>query len=256
MSRLSELYAQNAAVKWLAFYYEQKPEVQVALLETEVRIRSKSKLGRGRADGLIVALLSDGSVYTASLEAKSSKTFFNINPFYKYEKWLLHAILIGMVGLILAEITGQWVGGWFLIWVLPVLIFILVGFAYLAITVEHSHYRAIDVIAQVRNYPANEQWIAISTDAYNQLGTERETLHKDCHKEGIGLIRVSAGEQITLLSTARPKNSLKGHQDFLICYARRESIYKKLQETWKKKQEKVVSHLNFAQNNDNLLSGE
>ena len=240
MSRLSEKYVKDAAIKWLTCYYEQKQGVQVILPEKEVGVSAKSKLGRGRADGLIVALLSDNSVYTASVEAKSSKTFFNIIPFYKDEKWLLHAIIVGVIGLILAEIIGQWLGGWFLIWLLPVLVFILVGFAYLAITSQHSHYRPIDVIAQVKDYPANEQWIALSADAYNQIGAEQETLHKDCHKEGIGLIRISSGKKVTLLSSPKSKNPPKGYQDFFTCYARKKSIRQKLQE-WKEKQAQVVS---------------
>jgi hypothetical protein len=60
--RLSEIYVQNVAIKWLASYYQQKPEVQVVLPQAEVGVSSKSKLGRGRADGLIAVLLSDGSV--------------------------------------------------------------------------------------------------------------------------------------------------------------------------------------------------
>jgi hypothetical protein len=237
MSRLPERYVRDVAVKWLACYY-QRPGVQVVLPEKEVRVGKKNKLGKGQADGLIVALLSDDSVYTASLEAKSSKTRRNIIPSPRDGKWLLHAVLIGIGSLVLAEVVGQWLGGWFLIWVLPVLVFILVGFAYLVITLGHSHYRAIDVIDQVRNYPANEQWIAISADAYDQLETEQEGLHKDSHKEGIGLMRISVGEQVTLLSTPVPKE----HQDFLTCYAREKSIRQKLQ-MWKEQQTQVVSSL-------------
>ncbi len=240
MSRLREKYVRDAAIKWLTCYHQHKQGVQVVLSEKEVGVSAKDKLGRGRADGLIVALLSDDSVYTASLEAKSSKTLFNIIPSHKDEEWLLHALLVGLVGLILTEIIGQWLGGWFLVWVVPVLAFILVGFAYLVITSEHSHYQSIDVIAQVKDYPANEQWIAISTDAYNQLGAEQETLYKDCQKEGIGLMRISAGEQATLLNAPEPKNLPKGYQDFLVCYARGKSVRKKLQEMWKEKQEQLL----------------
>ena len=241
MSRLREKYVRDVAIKWLTCHYQQRQNVQIVLPEKEAGVSAKSKLGRGRADGLIVALLSDNSVYTASMEAKSSKTFFNIIPFYKDEKWLLHAIIVGVIGLILAEIIGQWFGGWFLIWVLPVLVFILVGLAYLVLTSQHRYYRPIDVIAQVKDYPANERWIAISTDAYNQLGAEQETLHQDCHKEGIGLLRISSGEKVTVLSSSRSKKLPKGYEDFLICYAREKSIRKKLQEMWKEKQTQAVS---------------
>lgn len=225
--RLSERYVQKAAIKWLTSYYGQS-DIQVVVSEKEVRVKSKDNLGSGRADGLIVAQFSDGTIYTASLEAKSSKTIFNISPFYRDGKWLLHAVLVGVTGLILAGLVGWSVGGWFWACVFPLLAFVGVGFVYLMITYDYSHYRPIDVIAQVKRYPANEQWLAISTDVYNQLGQEQGVLHKDCQKEGIGLIRVSAGQLVTLLEAPRAQSLPRGYQDYLACYAREKVIRAKL----------------------------
>jgi hypothetical protein len=228
---LSERYVKKAAVNWLLDYYKQQPNVQVVISETEVRIKSNTKFGSGRADGLIVAKLLDGTIHTASVEAKSSKTLFNLSAFYEDDKWLLHAILVGVIGLILAGIIGWFIGGWFWVWAFPLLVFILTGFAYLLVTADFSHYRPVDVIAQVRRYPANEQWIALSTDVYNQLGTEgQRILHKDCQKKGIGLMRISSGGKVISLEIPKPQNLPKGYKDFLTCYARAEIIQKRLQE--------------------------
>jgi len=230
MPRLTEKYVQKATLKRLATQYEQKHNIKAVVSETEVGVKKVSKLGDGRADGLIVAKRSDGVIYTVSLEAKSSKTIFNINPFYKDEKWLFHTVLAGVVGLILAGIIGWPSGNWFWMWVFPLIVFVIICFVFVIITYDFSYYRPIDVISQIKRYPADEQWIAVSTDVYNQLSNEiRRSLHKDCQKQGIGLIRVSAGERIKFLEKAKPQKLPKGYEDFLECYAREDSLRQKLQ---------------------------
>lgn len=138
-------------------------------------------------------------------------------------------------------------GGWFWVWIFPLLIFLIVGFAYLIITSEYHYYRQIDVINQVRRYPANEQWIAMSADVFNEIGEKQSTLRKDCRREGIGLIRVSAGEKIMLLEKPKPQKLPRGYEDFLSCYARAKILRKKL---WAKLED--IS--NVAHNSDEVTS--
>jgi hypothetical protein len=88
---LSERYVKETAVKWLVDYYGQQPNVQAVIAETEVRINSNTKLGSGRADGLIVTKLLSGTIRTASIEAKSLKTIYNLSAFYEDDKSLLSA---------------------------------------------------------------------------------------------------------------------------------------------------------------------
>ena len=93
------------------------------------------------------------------------------------------------------------------------------------ITADLSYYRPFSVVKQALGYPANEKWIALSTDAYNQMyDDEMFSLHQDCKKEGIGLIRVSAGKRVTLLEHPVSNVVPAGHEDFLTCYARAASI--------------------------------
>ncbi len=229
--RLNEKYVQRTAVNWLESHYRAQQDVQGVIGEMEVGVRSKSELGSGRADGLIVAQRTDGKIHTASLEAKSSRTFFNIVPTYKDEKWLLHAILVGLIGLLVARYVGWLLNGWFWVWIFPVLVFIAVAFAYLIVTYDVRHYRLIDVIAQVKRYPADERWIAISTDVYNRLNENQETLRRDCQREGIGLIRVSGGELVNCLEIPKMHRLPKGYNDFLVCYAREKLLRNKLRAT-------------------------
>lgn len=243
--RLTEKYVKGVAVRWLASYYEQKHDIQGVVFDIEAGVKKVNNLGNGRADGLIIAQSKDGTILVASLEAKSSKTFFNLSPWYKDEKWLLHAIFAGVIGFTIALFAGLSIEGWFWVWVFPLLAFIIVGFTYLIITCDYHYYRQIDVMSQVKRYPANERWIALSTDVFNEIGQKQRTLRKDCQRAGIGLVRVSAGEKITLLEKPKSQKLPRGYEDFLSCYAKEKILRKKL---WAKLEDVPT----LAQNSDEV----
>ena len=70
MERLTprgEKYVQRVAVEWLASHNADQARVRAVRTETETRVVAGSKLGSGRADGLVASLMDDGTVYTASL---------------------------------------------------------------------------------------------------------------------------------------------------------------------------------------------
>lgn len=229
--RLNETTVQRIAVDWLSSYYENKPEVCAVVSALEAGVSKNHKLGNGRADGLIVAELLDGTIFTASLEAKSKRTYRNISPRYLNEKWVLHALFFGLVMLVLVAVLG-WIlaDHWFWKWIFPLMVFVISVVAYLILTFDNKHYRPIDVINQVKRYPANEQWIALSTDAYNLLLQDKQqSLLKDCRKEGIGLIRVSSERKVTLMEVPKSKNMPKGYSDFLSCYAKGRKMRNRLE---------------------------
>lgn len=229
--RLNERYVQCIAVEWLAKRYQSTLGTRAVVAEIEVVVSAKTKLGRGRADGLIVAQLSDGMIYTASVEAKSARTLSSLSWWYRDDdkQWLLHSLLVGGLGLMVAGVIGWSIGTWFWTFVFPILTFFVVGFVYLLLTVERYRSQTIDVISQAKRYPANEQWVALSSDAYNDLGRDfQQALHTNCQKEGIGLIQVRSGANVTPLETAKPKALPKGYTDFLVCYARSATMRQRL----------------------------
>ena len=228
--RLNEKHVQQVALKELAFHYGGKSGVRAVVAKPEVRVSKHSKLGFGRADGLVASLMPDGTVYTATLEAKSARTLPNIMLRYGDKQWFLHAFIAGLVGLLLTgSICWLFTDTWLLRWMLPVVAFFGVGFAYLLLTLDHARYRLIDVVRQVKRYPANEQWIAVSADAYNEIASNlQDALRTDCQREGIGLLRVRSATQIAYLEEARPQRPPKGLDDFLQCYAQSNAIRERL----------------------------
>jgi hypothetical protein len=183
------------------------------------------------ADGLVASLMPDGTVHTAALESKSARTLPSIMLRYGDGQWLLHALVAGLLGMVVAGSLGWFFSEtWLSRWILPVVAFFAVGFAYLLLTQEHARYRLIDVVRQVKRYPANEQWIAVSADAYNELDAAlQDALLTDCRREGLGLLRVRSAGQVTLMEKPQSRTPPKGLDDFLTCYARSDVIRRKLQ---------------------------
>ena len=227
---MTEKHVQKVAVEWLASYYADRAGVRAVHAETETRVVDGSKLGSGRADGLVASLMDDGTVYMASLEAKSARTLPNITLRYGDRLWLVHALVAGLLGMGAVGAIGWFFGGgWLLRWVLPPVAFFAVGIAYLVLTANHARYQLIDVVRQVKRYPANEQWVAVSADAHNALdGALQEALLAACQREGLGLLRVRSANQITPLQKPQPRTPPKGLDDFLACYARSDVIRQKL----------------------------
>jgi len=233
---LREKTVQGKALEWLENNYRNGGDFVDSKSKLEARVRKDKKLGsNGRADGLIVLKRKDGSLHTISLEAKSSRLLATLTGHYLDEKWLLHACLVGLLFSLILVLVG-W-NSWAWIWLIvgSVLTFFVTGFIFLLITQEHRWYRGVDVIAQVKRYPANEQWIVLSTDVYNQLKTKRQDeqdkLIQACRENGIGLLTVSAGNKIKLMIQPKTKKVPKGYRDFLVCYHAEKALRHQLENT-------------------------
>ncbi len=218
--RLKEKYVQDVAVEWLASHYADHDDIVVTAYQKEKKVNGPKKIGWGRVDELIAMQRTDGRIHVASMEAKSSKTYGNIRPQYNDSKWFFHALIVGMVCALLAFIIGRFLGGWFWQWVLPIIVFIVGGIVYLLATMENNRYKSIDVIRQIKRYPANEQWIALSSDSYNLLQKNaNQLLHKECQQNGIGLLRVGAGRKVFLVHHPVIKPTPASLASFLDYYA-------------------------------------
>lgn len=136
--RLNEKYVQRVAIEYLVAHYRSVLDTQAVVAEPEAVVSAKTKLGSGRADGLVIAQLSDETIYTVTVEAKSARTLSRIRHWYRDEDrdWVLHALLVGGFGLIVAAVVGWSVGTWFWMWVFPALIFLVASFACLLLTVD------------------------------------------------------------------------------------------------------------------------
>jgi hypothetical protein len=227
--RLDERYVQHTAVNWLAAYYQEQPGVRGVIAAIEAVVHPETRFGWGRADGLIAVRGADGGIRTVALEAKSAKTLFNLSQWHSDERWIFHAFASGGIGGGIALGAGWLLGMGLWMWLLAITMFVLSGFLYLWLADGHPRHRRVDVIQQVRSYPAHERWIAISADAYDQLNSKgQDDLRSECRKVGIGLIMVDPAGEIAVHEVARTQRLPAGLGDPLSRYARGERIRQQL----------------------------
>ena len=231
---LDESYVRKAAVEWLANYYREKLNSRAIVPVIEKYVHKKSRLGNGRVDGLIAAQLSNGTIFTATVEAKSFRTWNNIKLGFHDEVWLRHAAVFGALVLGIVMLAGITANGG-LLWgiVVPSLVFIVAAFSFCIVTQNSPYYQKFDVINQIQRYPANEQWIALSTDVFNKLvrKNQNDMFITKCQKKGVGLIRVSAGNKITVIHKPAERNLPKNLSNFLDCYSGANNIRVMIQDT-------------------------
>jgi uncharacterized membrane protein YiaA len=230
--QLNERYVQSTAVEWLLSELQNQPDVCAAIGRMEVRLNPNVVKLNGRADGLVAVLKQNGDVYTASLEAKSSRTRKNISANYSNIKWAIHILTAGLLCLLLGIYLGTLVNSSFWFWILAIAIPLTGMFVYILITAEHRGYRNTDVIEQVRKYPANEQWIALSTDAFNRLSDgARNLLLQDCQTYNIGLLFVSPGRKVRCVVKPMRKTTVGLSENHLASYASGGEIHRELMQS-------------------------
>ena len=230
MRALSESRVLETALKWLTTdHYQKELDIRSIRRKHEAEV-SKNALvgGRGtRADGLIAAVLADGTIFTASLEAKSIQTRSAISPKLRTGLLWFLSLLVGGSCFIVDAVVGRPTGNWCWQWAFPTITSVLTGVTYI-IAMKPAHSR-IGVITQVKQYPADERWIALSRDAYDWLQPkDQEALCKACAKNGIGLLQVSPRKEPTVLLAPKPTSLPKRLASFLDCYACAEYVRTKL----------------------------
>lgn len=222
-AKLKEKFIQAVAIDTLAAYYQKYSYNKKVFAEAEVRTKTNK-----RADGLIVWKSKKRKINVASIEAKSANTLRNLiakphqKKILRSSQQLSFATLIGMTMLVFG------LGYRFILEPLLTII-LLVGSIFLTWSIEKvlqkiqlKRHQKIDVIEQIRQYPANERWIAIGFDSYTKT-EQLETLLKKCQANGFGLLIVRDEKVAKMELLPRFENYPTG-SNFLRFYKKEEAI--------------------------------
>jgi len=196
-----ERTVQGVAAAWLCNHIETRDNISRAKSWLEVSVRRAAKKGHGRADALIAAVTASGEIYTASLEAKSLRLLKDLSGSTVSTAPQVMVSLLLSVGLWV--VLGISLSGW---WIWGGLLSLLVAFPAVFILMIMTAWltRRPNVVRQVKQYPAHEQWIAVSRDAMKALPDES---HRDflsiCYGDGIGLLEVSRSGAVSVLVDAK-----------------------------------------------------
>ena len=76
----------------------------------------------------------------------------------------------------------------------------------------------MEVIHQVFQYPANEQWLSLSEDSFEMIREElRHNLFKICKARGIGVLMVDARHQVSPVHEPKTRRRWARH-GYLVYY--------------------------------------
>lgn len=223
MPLVLERTVQNATQKFLEKKYSRKAKGKRIFSQTEMR--TKQKYGSKRADGFLAFKHLLWGNYVVSVEAKSRKTLPAIKPYRDTFIFFINSLKFGFYcclgsGAFFAffKMDDQ-------LWqfLLPIYMWAISGLVYALTTWRSYRHQTMDVIDQLNQYPANEQWLAFSKDSYQALNNKKQKdLRKICKARGIGLIIYN--NRITVLG--KPKFQWKWGRDFLKYYSKEGEVRK------------------------------
>lgn len=227
--QLLERTVQDEALKYMVDYYKWRAKKNKVWNKIEVR----TKKGK-RADGLIAYRKRvTGGVFVASMEAKSYKTLHNIRPKLDtnlwvknslyYGTWLAFGVAIFLLYWRLETFIETPRQGLMMVINSYVIVLVLVAIATRGLNMNQT----MDVFKQVLQYKANEQWVAISKDSYEQIDKRlQKPFERVLKARGVGLLIVSGRKKVRRVH--KPKRSRKFFGDYLKYYAIGEEIHKAL----------------------------
>lgn len=230
--RLIERTVQNKAQDYLKKYYQIKHNQKHIF--SNIEERTKKEYGMKRADGLLAYKLTKKRAYVISMEAKSHKTLPALKPYRVNNLWLKDGIWKGFLFIVFTGII-------FFIWngegalqrlLLPFGVWAVATVLHMLIFQRSAKYQEMEVIHQVFQYPANEQWLSLSEDSFEMINADlRMNLFKICKARNIGVLMVDSKLNVNLIHEA------KGHRkpwgDYLVYYLNEFDIRKFLKMDFK-----------------------
>lgn len=214
MSRLREKTVQTKALQELESHYRKHKGVEYIYSRCEAR----TKEGK-RADGLLCFKTEQSQYYTVSFEAKSHKTLSDLTSFVDEIKignyCVLSASAVTILAVALIAVFFSIV--WYFLLMAAVLIFIptILISIWVFSWLDLDGHKFNSVIEQLKRYPANEQWIVYSRDAYNLLAnvpagknkSHQQLLDSLCYKNGFGLMLISKQRAEIVITPQEKKGS-------------------------------------------------
>ena len=196
MEHLSEDTIKRATLTFMKTYYKFRPRAGETSISYDMIHPSGVVV-----DGYLTFLKENGKPFIATFEATSASTAAEVRFRLQQKQLIWDAIAAGSflatLLMLAAWFTNTWdltrVGLLFSV-VLPIVLAFLGVIAY--------RYRYIYAIEQFKQYHADEQWVALGKDVFdNTSEADFAELRDQCVKNGFGLVTVDGDEHVNLLIT-------------------------------------------------------
>jgi hypothetical protein len=204
MKHSTEETVKQATLAFLKTYYKYRPRAG----ETVVSYDLMTQKGH-IVDGHLTFPKPDGTPFVATFEATSADKAYEV-VFTRQQKQLNWdafsvASLVTMLCIVLAWSSGRWTlesSGWFQTIAMIALSLFILSAGFIFVFRRLPRYRRIYAIEQFKQYFADEQWISISHDVFeNAQDIALLELKQQCVRNGFGLIRVDTAENLEMLIT-------------------------------------------------------
>jgi hypothetical protein len=204
MKHSTEETVKQATLAFLKTYYKYRPRAG----ETVVNYDLMTEKGH-IVDGHLTFPKPDGTPFVATFEATSADKAYEV-VFTRQQKQLnwdafACASLLTMAWLLVIWYSERWTldaSGWFQTIAMIALSLFVLSMGFIFVFRRLPRYRRIYAIEQFKQYFADEQWISISHDVFqNAQDIELLELKQQCVRNGFGLIRVDAEENLEMLIT-------------------------------------------------------
>jgi uncharacterized membrane protein len=201
---LSEDTIKRATLSFMKTYYKFRPRRGETVISYD----------RAHASGVIVDghlefPKEDGSLFVATFEATSAATSEEVRYSLQRQQLLWDAFAAASVGTVVVMLV-LWIynlwslnqSGWLFSLSLPLTLIFLAVIAYHMFFRSAGRYRYIYAIEQFKQYHADEQWVAVGFDVFNE-GSDPNfmELKNQCVENGFGLVIVDKDEHVNLLIT-------------------------------------------------------
>jgi len=218
-----ERKVQERALQYLRKRYKRK--ARKGQLFAKMEVRTRRKYGSKRADGVLAFQHWLFGPYVVSMEAKSIKTLQAIKPYISKSRWWRNVL---WSGLLICVASGAFFALFkmeddLLQFLLPLNVFVIGGLIYGVLTLENGDHKKMKVIHQLKQYPANEKWLAFSKESVDQLDyRQRKNLIRICRRNGVGLILVKKWGAPEVWT--KPSMKWKWFGDYLSYYSREKEM--------------------------------
>jgi hypothetical protein len=204
LEHLSEDTIKRATLTFMKTYYKFRPRAGETSISYDMIHPSGVVV-----DGYLTFLKENGKPFIATFEATSASTAAEVRFRLQQKQLIWDAIAAGSflatLLMLAAWFTNTWdltrVGLLFSV-VLPIVLAFLGVIAYQMIFRSSERYRYIYAIEQFKQYHADEQWVALGKDVFdNTSEADFAELRDQCVKNGFGLVTVDGDEHVNLLIT-------------------------------------------------------
>lgn len=211
---LTERFVQNTVAERLNKSYYRRRSAYVA---TEAYTRLK------RADVFLSFFRTRGQPYVVVVEAKSRTTIhqLKLKEAPGQVRWAGRLVAVALIVGLSAALGYQWYFN-AVNTVMLLGVFVLGSglISALISRLELSALGSISAIEQLGRYPANEKWIAVGEDTFVRPA-EYRTLYRQCKKNGIGLLVVTARGKMQRKLNPEPRHTFN---NYLGSYGKKEEM--------------------------------